>query len=333
METKRLVTAVLCILLMTAIFAQAEDVIAEKEAYGEKIDLKLNLQKGQKFGMLMTMDMKVNQTVQGQEMKVGQLMTMELVSEVLDVNDKGIISMKTTYETMKGKIEGPMGVIEFDSTKPGQDSNNPQAQMITSMYKAMAGNELVMKMTPKGDVESIEGFDAMMDKMAEGMGATDPNMAKAMKDMMKNFMNEDKIKQMNNDTMAAFPDWPVGIGDMWHDIVSLDVGFPMDMDTTYVLKGRKDGVVFLDVISKMDMGDEDSKLIEVNGMSMNMQMTGGMQGDMEVDEATGWLLRSKTSMQFSGAMKIVANAQMPDGMTIPMSIVGTITIEPFEIKD
>ena len=67
---------------------------------------------------------------------------------------------------MKGKIEGPMGVIEFDSTKPGQDSNNPQAQMITSMYKAMTGNELVMKMSPKGDIVAIEGFDAMMDKMA-----------------------------------------------------------------------------------------------------------------------------------------------------------------------
>ena len=42
---------------------------------------------------------------------------------------------------------------------------------------------------PKGDIEEIEGFDAMMDKMAEGMGASDPNMAKAMKDMIKNFMN------------------------------------------------------------------------------------------------------------------------------------------------
>ena len=328
MRTKRFLTAVLCLVLMTATFVQAK-----KAADSEKIDLKLNLQKGQKFGMLMTMDMKVAQSMQGQEMNVSQLMTMGLVSEVLDVNDKEIISMKTTYETMKGKIESMMGVIEFDSEKPGQDSNNPQAQMIVSMYKAMAGNELVMKMTPKGDVVAIEGFDAMMDKMAEGMGASDPNMAKAMKEMIKNFMNEDKIKQMNNDTMAAFPDGPVGIGDIWYDTMSVDVGFPMDMDSTYVLKDRKGGVAFLDVISKMDMGDEDSKLIEMNGMSVNMQMTGGMQGNMEVDEATGWMLRSKTDMQFSGVLKIAASAQIPDGMTIPMSISGTITIEPSEIKD
>ena len=151
--------------------------------------------------------------------------------------------------------------------------------------------------------------------------------------MFKKIMSEDKIEQMSGGTMVAFPDGPVGIGDVWYDTMSVNFGFPMDMDSTYVLKDRRDGVVFLDVISKIDMGDEDSKLIEMNGMSMNMQMTGGMQGSMEVDEATGWMLQSKTDMNFSGVVKIAPSEQMPDGMTIPMSITGTTTVEPFEIED
>lgn len=83
----------------------------------------------------------------------------------------------------------------------------------------------------------------------------------------------------------------------------------------------------------MDMGDDDSKLIEMNGMKINMQMTGSMQGDMEVDEATGWMLRSKINMQFAGAMKMAPSPMMPEGMTIPMSIIGTVTAEPFDIKN
>ena len=324
MKTKRFVTAGLCIVLMAVIFAQAKT---------DKIDLKLNLQKGQKFGMLITTDQKIAQTMNGQEMKMSQLMTMGLVSEVVDVNDKGIISIKMTYETMKGKMESQMGIIEFDSTKPQQeDVNNPQAQMVAGMYKAMVGAGLIMKYNPKGEVVGMEGFDAMMDKMVDGMGASDPNMAKSMKEMFRKMMSEDNLEQMNNGTMAAFPDGPVGIGDIWYDTMSLNMGFPIDMDSTYVLKARKDGVALLDVISKMDMGDEESKLIEMNGMSMNMQMTGGMQGNMEVDEATGWMLRSKTDMRFSGVIKMSPNEQMPDGMTIPMSIVGTVTVEPFDIK-
>jgi len=249
MKTKKFVMAGLCIVLMVSVFARAES---------DKIELKLNLQKGQKFGMLVTTDQKIAQTMNGQEMKVSQLMTMGLISEVLDVNEKGIISVKMTYDTMKGKMESPMGVFEFDSTKPEQqDANNPQAQMITGMYKAMVGTEIVMKYNPKGDVVGMEGFDAMMDKMVEGMGVSDPNMAKSMKDMFRKIMSEDKLEQMNNGTMAAFPDGPVGIGDMWYDTMNLNYGFPVDMDSTYVLKGRRDGIAFLDVISKIDMGDEE----------------------------------------------------------------------------
>ena len=335
MKTRKFVVTILSVVLMAAIFAQAEvnEPAVKKEADAKKIDLKLNLQKGQKFGTLMTTDMKITQTMMGQEIKVGQLSTMGLNNEVLDVDANGIISLKMAYTTMKMKMDGPTGPIEYDSTKPEQDVNSPQAKMMIGMYSAMLGQDLIMKVNPKGKVVGIEGFNAMMDEMAQKMGAMDPNAAKAMKGMLKNFMNEDKIKQMGGGMMAAFPEEHVGIGDMWHDIVSIDLGFPMDVDTTYVLKERKDGVALMDVISKMDMGDDNSKLIEMNGMKINMQMTGGMQGDMEVDEATGWMLRSKTDMRFSGVMKIGGSPQMPDGMSVPMSIVGTVTVEPLEIKN
>ena len=54
----------------------------------DKIDLKLSLQKGQKFGMLVTTNQKIIQTINGQEMKMGQLMTIGLISEVLETREK-----------------------------------------------------------------------------------------------------------------------------------------------------------------------------------------------------------------------------------------------------
>ena len=155
-----------------------------------------------------------------------------------------------------------MGTIEYDSTKPAADINNPQAKMMVGMYKAMMGQNFVMKLTPKGKVLAIEGFDEMMAKMMDAMGIDDPNAAGAMKEMMKNFMSEDRLKDMGNEMMTGFPEEPVGIGDVWHDIVSLGDGLPIDLDVTYMLKERKDGVVVVDLVSKIDMGDEDSSLIE-----------------------------------------------------------------------
>jgi hypothetical protein len=153
-----------------------------------------------------------------------------------------------------------------------------------------------------------------------------------MKDMMKKLVSEDSLKQSGGDMMMRFLDEPIAIGDMWYDIISIDVGFPIDIDVTYILKDRKDGIAFVDVVSKMDMGDEDSKLIEMEGMEMNMQLSGTQTGASEIDEATGWLLRSKIEQNFFGVVKIAPNEHMPNGMSIPMTIQSTSTIEPMELE-
>ena len=38
-------------------------------------------------------------------------------------------------------------------------------------------------------------------------------------------------------------------------------------------------------------------------------------------------------MNFSGQMRIPSNGQMPQGMTIPMIIEGTVTVEPLKDAD
>ena len=77
---------------------------------------------------------------------------------------------------------------------------------------------------------------------------------------------------------------------------------------------------------------EDSELIEADGMKMNMQLSGTQTGKSEIDEATGWMLRSKIEQNFFGAIKIAPNEQMPDGMSIPMTIQSTSTIEPMKVE-
>ena len=76
----------------------------------------------------------------------------------------------------------------------------------------------------------------------------------------------------------------------------------------------------------MDLGDADSSLIEAEGMKMNLQLAGTQNSIIEVDEATGWSIGSSVNQKFTGAMKIDPNPQMPEGMSIPMSIDGTVTV-------
>ena len=85
----------------------------------------------------------------------------------------------------------------------------------------------------------------------------------------------------------------------------------------------------LEVLSKVGAG-KDTVPIEMGSMKMNMEMKGSQQGSVEINEASGRVIRSKTDMQLSGQIKVPANELTPQGMAIPMLIDGTVTVEPMD---
>ncbi len=293
----------------------------------EKFDLKLNLKKGQKFGMKMVTDQKISQTMMGQQQKMNQMMAMGMSFEVLAVDADGNMSIKTTYQTIHIKMEGPMGVMEYDSTRPEEAG---AANPMSAMYKAMLGQSFVMKLAPKGRILEIKGMDEMIAKMIDKM-ATDEAMKQQMKEMMKNFINEDKMKEMSGTMMAALPQKPVGIGEAWTNKMSIPAGFPMEIEITNTLTDYKEGIITIQTNAKIESGDQP-KPIEMGPVKMTMRMQGEQKGTTQIDKATGWMIRAKANMKFSGEVKMEPNEQMPQGMTIPVTVEGVTTVEPMTVK-
>jgi hypothetical protein len=258
---------------------------------------------------------------------MNQMIAMGMSFEVLAVDTDGNMSIKTTYQTIHIKMEGPMGVMEYDSTRPEEaGESNP----MSAMYKAMLGQSFVMKLAPKGKILEIKGMDEMIAKMIDKM-ATDEAMKQQMKEMMNNFINEDKMKEMSGTMMAALPQKPVGIGDSWTNKISIPVGFPMEIDITNTLTGYKEGIITIQTNAKIETGDQP-KPIEMGPMKMTMRMQGEQKGTTQIDKATGWMVRAKADMRFSGEMKMEPNEQMPQGMTIPVTVEGVTTVEPMTVK-
>lgn len=301
------------------------------QAYGaadEKIQLKLNLKAGQKFETTITTDQKIKQTINGNPMDVNQLMTMQMISEVLDVNSAGINTIKITYGDIKGKMDTPQGSIVFDTSKPDSNDPNqpPQVKPMTDMWNALKGSSLKMKVDSYGKVKGCEGIDQMVDTMASKMSKNDPNAAAAMKGMFKNMYNDKTMGEMGNNMFGCFPQAPVGVGDVWDNTLSMGSdAFPMDFDVTYMLSSIKDGIAAIEMTSKIDMGKTGGKLIDLNGMKANLLMTGVMTGQQKVNQANGWMSESKTKYSMNGSMKLEPSPQMPQGMTMPMAIEGNVT--------
>jgi hypothetical protein len=314
-------------LLTGLVFVLSAGVLVSDGYAAKKLDLKLKLKKGQKFAMRTVTDQKILQTVMGQEQKMNQMTAIGMSFEVLAVDTDGAISIKTIYQTIQARIESLMGVMEYDSTKPEETgANNP----MLAIYKAMLGQSFVMKMSPKGGIIAIEGIDEMMEKMIDKM-ATDENMKQQMKEMMKNFISEEKMKEMSASMVTAFPPEPVAVGDSWTNKMSISAGFPMEIDTTCTLTEYKDGIFTIRTNSKIEPPDK-AEPIEMGPVKMTMRMKGEQKGTTEINEATGWMVRSKVNMNFSGELKMEPNEQMPEGMTIPMVVDSVITVEPMELK-
>jgi len=149
----------------------------------------------------------------------------------------------------------------------------------------------------------------------------------ALKEMIKNnpLFAEKQFKNLARNIVTAFPNQSVGIGDSWGGKITLSAVLPVEVDSTYTLKGNEKGVVVVDISSKMDL---DEKAIgDKRGLpgqtDMKMRGSSSYQGTLQIDGTSGWMILKKANMRFSGEVT-------QQGMTVPMSIESVITVEPIE---
>ena len=316
MKTKRMISIVSSVIILTAVVCCAAQ---------DKIDLKLRLKAGESHEMKMTQTQDMGQTMNGQEIKVKQTQEMVLGMDCLSVDANGNMDIVMTYKSMKMAIDSPMGHMEFDSANPKpSDPNKPQEQMMSALVLAMAGCKFQMMVKPTGETYNVRGIADMMKKVKEKLPTEQMQGAEKFIDKM---FDEKQMKELTGNMMEAFPAGPVAVGDTWYDTKSINFMMPIDIDTTYMLKSRKDGIAYIDAVSKMDMGDS-SKPLEIDPNSkMTMQLSGTINASSEVDEKTGLTRKSNVTMNFSGVMRIEAGPQMPEGMTMPMTIKGDAVVE------
>ncbi|MBN2456924.1 MAG: hypothetical protein JXB29_10410 [Sedimentisphaerales bacterium] len=364
---------------MVFVLLQSVGVWAVESGAAGKLDLKLRLKPGQKYGMRIIEEDKISQTIMGRQQDVNHIKATGLRFEVEEVDANSIATIKLTYQTLREKTNSWAGGMEYDSTKPCTAADNPLAQM----YTAMMGESFIMKVTPEGKIIGLNGIDEMFLGMAEKIiVAEDKLITKAppgtcsrnksngntpteetqkeisaeerakkrierinkeygsrekrievVKEMIKKMpnMGEDQFRNMLSNMIMVFPDRPVGIGDSWMaKMILASQSLPIEIDGTCTVKGSKKGVVIVDVSSKRNLDDEAVPIGKAR-----MKIAGSYQGTSEIDEASGWMMRSKANMHFSGEMKMTGmagNKQMPQGMTVPMSIESLIAVEPMELE-
>ena len=320
----------------------------------ENLDLKLRLKPEQKHNLRIIEENKILRKMSGQSFDINQTKTTELEFEVEQVDANNIASIKVTYLTLKEKktSQGKQG--GFDSTKPELSAYNSYERT----YLSMIGQGFIMKVAPEGRILELTGIDDMYLKMAERIAdSEDEDFKKRLKEkaqraidrtnqkygsrakriealketIKKNPLFAEGIFSHIVDIMIVpFPRKSVNMGDSWQAKTILPYGERLEVDGTFTLKEKKQELMSIDMNSKIDL---DNVIISAMGSPQGqtkLTMNGSYQGSFQIDQKTGWMIRKKVDMKSSGEIKMEANQQMPQGMTIPMSIEYVITVEPIE---
>jgi hypothetical protein len=227
------------------------------------------------------------------------------IYEITDINADGNYLVKITYD----KVE--------------TDRKTPTKSPLPDDF--LKGFSFDMVVTPKGKVKEIHGMDKIMDK---AMAAVMPDSAKdattdaAMKpvmDMIKTQYNDKNMGSMMEQMTNYFPDGDVEVGDTWENSASVNMFVSMKINSTYKVTDVNGNVAKLDVDSKITTGDGPGI------MGMKMEIDGTQKGTMEIDTKSGLVVKSVTKQELDGKINMM-------GMSMPMKIKSTITVEAKEIN-
>ena len=299
----------------------------------EKVDLRLRLEKGQSYKIRTVQDMKIIQTNEGKQQTSTSKIVVEQIYDIEEVASDGNTWVKITYHSTSVKDssqkEGePMVWEEYDSSNPPNVIPHDALGLA-----ALAGQSYSIMVSPQGHIKDMKGIESVQSILIEKIPAANAGEF-GLNELVKEQINKEALNELMENKFAVYSDEPVGIGDSWQKKTSISQCsisnlFPQIVDTIYTLKERKDGIAIIDVFSLIQPNFE-TKPIEVGKeKKIQLKLSGDSAGTIELEESTGWAIRSIQNIKLNGQV-IIQGTDVPQGMvTVPISIVGTITTEPY----
>lgn len=280
---------------------------------GEKVQLGLNLEAGKTYRLMTNTSQEISQTIGGQSQDMTQTIGMGLKHTVESVDESGTATIDVIYEKVKYEQNGPLGRTTYDSDDPNAD-----VPLMAKGFAALVDNGFKMMTNNKGEITDIQGVSQMLQKMVDGLGVSGAQAAQIESSLKMQFGDE-ALKQSMENTMAVYPSRPVGVGDSWTKTMEVNSGFPIKTTNTWTVKDIKDGVVYLNVVSKVSSADAG---MEVAGMNVKYNLSGTQGGSIEMDQTTGWIKKSNLKQDISGRVEA-------SNMDWPISIKSDIEVTEY----
>ena len=246
------------------------------------------------FGYTYTQESDTDVSVMGQDQKTIQKQVMEFDYKIKDKSQDGNTNMDVTIASLIVEQTSPMFSLDYNSKEATGDGQ------FDKMYGAMVGHSFNLTVDKEGDVTALEGADEMFDNMMKD--ADIPNIQQ-MEGSLKAQFGNDAMKQNFSQFSKFLPGKPVKVGESWTAKDTIVGSLGMASVNTYTLKKRSGGTATIEMMGKV-ASLPDAPPMEMAGMKIKYNLTGTQSGTIEIDEKTGYTLKSDIAQQIGGDMII-----------------------------
>lgn len=285
------------------------------------LQLRLNLRPGDVLSLRQSAEQEISQTIQGQQIDLNQTFLVEFAFAVQGVDPAGVVSIDCTFERLSYRMEqGSVGLIEFDTANPSPDADPTFAAILGGFV----GQSFSVQFAPNGELVALEGVDEMLYQIMDQVGMPAGAQRESLVSQFGNLAQEQALQNV----MPVYPEAPIWEGSSWAGTTEFAL-LSVQLSDVWTLLERSGGVATLQVGSTVEPAAE-ANVVETAGMRMIYHLSGDQEGTIEVDEATGWPVRSELITRFTGEVEAVEVPGFPQGFTWPISVYSRITVEQLE---
>jgi Family of unknown function (DUF6263) len=268
---------------------------------------------------LMTSDQTTTQTIMGQQQSMHQVTKMGVRYEVMAPGPDGRRRVRVTYESMSFDATTPMGRFSWSSSDT--TGTVPQGAEI---FAALVNHGYTVDMDADGSNRHVEGWDSLADRLMAAMPAPPGSSADDVRTMLKKNVEESIIGGTMRDALVMMPSQAPAIGASWSCTSHNGGSLGMSDESTWTVDSRGGGATQLKVTSQV-MSDSTASA-SMGSMTVHYALSGTRTSTMDVDDATGWVIRSSSESDISGTADMEGSPM--GSMEIPMTVKRLTTIEP-----
>jgi Family of unknown function (DUF6263) len=277
-------------------------------------ELGFNVKKGEKYKIQQSIEQKISQTLEAQVSESNQILNMEYTYDVTEVDAEGIATVTTTFDKVVVNINGEGESFQYDSTKESGEDNQ-----LATIYKGIIGKALTLRIDKQGNVLDIQGVDKMMSELINSLNIEDPQTKQSAQQVLEQNFGDEALRDSFSKVTKVYPPENTKVGGTWEDTQTINMGYPITVNSKYTLKEDAKEFLTIDMNSEIKTNG-NAEPMDMMGIKARYDLNGNQTGTFKLNKNSGIAESGNSTQKIVGSIIFEPSDIAPQGITMPLTI-------------